>query len=103
MARAMDMAKVQDFSISYTKNTRDCQCDDCGRRMKKNEMRIMSVVQATDKNQNDETSSGQAIWYHLDCFVRQRSKIGWLLSGDSLPGFKRLDSKDKEIIQNKIP
>lgn len=106
MARVMDMAKVHDFSIDYAKTTRDCSCIECGRRFTKNAMRIMRVAHATnqssDQNQNNKTHLGQAIWYHVDCFVLRRSEICWLCSGDSLPGFKRLNPKDKEIIQNKI-
>lgn len=100
----MDLKKVLDFAISYAPATRD-SCIVCRRRFNKNQLRIMRFVHEAkaDNNQNDELSSGRANWYHLACFVRQRSEIGWLCSGDSLPGFKRLDPKDREMIQNHIP
>ena len=97
-------ANVQDFSVNYAPATRD-NCIDCHRRFDQNELRIMRVVQTvkSDKNKIDGLKSGQANWYHVACFVRQRSDIGWLRSGDSLPGFKRLLAKDKKLIQNQIP
>lgn len=96
--------EVLDFMVSNAKNARDA-CIDCRKRFKQNELRIMRVVHesTSDKNQNDELKTGQAQWYHVACFVRQRSAIGWLQSADSLPGFKRLSARDKEIIQEQIP
>lgn len=65
----------------------------------------MRVVHASksDQNQGDKAESGQANWYHVACFVRRRSDIGWLHPGDALPGFKRLSAADKEMIQKEIP
>lgn len=96
--------EVHDFMVGNAKSARDT-CIDCHKRFKQNELRIMRVVHesTSDQNQNDELKSGQAQWYHVPCFVTQRSAIGWLQSGDSLPGFKRLTAHDKEIIQKQIP
>lgn len=88
--------------ISYADVTRDL-CVDCRKRFKKNGLRIMRVTQTADENQNDEFKSGEANWYHVPCFVRQRLEIGWVCAGSSLPGFKRLLDKDKEVIENQIP
>lgn len=101
---AMDKNKLRDFMISYSDVTRD-SCIGCRGRFKKKDLRIMRVVHAarSDKNQNDECESGIANWYHVACFVRQRSEIGWLCSGSLLPGFKRLSSEHKEMIEKQIP
>lgn len=63
----------------------------------------MRFIPDTNASQNDELQSGQAYWYHVPCFVRLRTEIGWLRCGDMLPGFKRLSANDKEMIENQIP
>lgn len=63
----------------------------------------MRFVPDANVSKNDMLQTGKAEWYHVACFVRLRSEIGWLCCGDSLPGFKRLSNDDKEMIQNQIP
>lgn len=99
---AIDRSIVPDFSIEYSKSARD-SCKGCEQQFKMGELRIMKFVPDPNVNQNDVLQTGQANWYHVACFMRLRSEIGWLRSGDSLPGFKRLTGDDKEMIINQIP
>lgn len=46
---------------------------------------------------------GKATWFHVICFVGRRNELGWLQSGESLPGFKRLSEEDKEMVKSHIP
>lgn len=103
-AAAEDKVAVANFMIKYNTMARN-SCTDCRRPIKSKELCIMRVVDETkeDKNKNNVTRSGTANWYHVACFVRQRSEIGWLCSGDLLPGFRRLSTDDKETIQKQIP
>lgn len=106
----MDMAvvdgtKMCDFMISYVVRFTTDKCTDCHTRFNRNDMRIMRSFHSAeaDENQNFEIGSGQANWYHVACFVRERSQIGWLYCGNLLPGFKHLEPKDRKIIRNQIP
>lgn len=99
---ANDRAIVPDFSIEYSKSDRD-SCKGCNQQIQMNVARIMKFVPDPDVSQNDVLQTGQANWYHVPCFVRLRTEIGWLCAGDSLPGFKRLCADDKEMIANQIP
>lgn len=101
-AGATGRAIVPDFAIEYSKTDRD-SCKGCKQQIKTNELRIMRFVPDANVSQNDVLQTGQAYWYCVPCFVRLRSEIGWLRSGDSLPGFKRLSPNDKEMIENQIP
>lgn len=100
-AIASNKTKVNDFSVSITRTKEDA-CIDCGTKFKWNELKIMHLV-SKDVNQNDETATGHANWYHVACFVLKRSEIGWLQCGDRLPGFKRLLAVNRDIIRTEIP
>lgn len=101
-AAATNRAIVPDFAIEYTKSVRDL-CEGCTQQFKLGELRIMRFVPDADVGLNDVLQAGRAYWYHLVCFVRLRTEIGWLRSGDLLPGFKRLSEEDKNMIENQIP
>lgn len=98
----INRAAVLDFSIEYTKTDQDA-CKGCTQQIQKAELRIMRFVPDGSATQNDAFQAGQAHWYHVPCFVRLRSEIGWLRSGEMLPGFKRLAPNDKNMIENQIP
>lgn len=91
--------KVPDFGIEYTKKEQD-SCEACQQKIKKDEIRIMNVVYDVSRN---TAYDGKAMWYHVICFVGRRNELGWLQSGESLPGFKRLSEEDKEMVKNHIP
>lgn len=105
VAVARHKTDAVDFSINCTLTNRD-SCISCRNRFKRNEVRIIRSVYLepeSDHNQNDGVRSGQANWYHVDCFARLRLEIGWLCSGDLLPGFKRLSAEIQKVVRLKIP
>ncbi|XP_055300035.1 poly [ADP-ribose] polymerase-like [Sitodiplosis mosellana] len=87
------------FCIEFTRRGQ-VSCAKCQNKIKKGEIRIMNVVH--DENQNT-AFDGKAVWYHTLCFARSRSELGWLQSGESMPGFKRLSELDKETVKRQIP
>lgn len=96
------MPKASDFSVECVKIERDC-CIECKQKFVLSEIRIMHVVYSTDLTVENFSFGGKAVWYHMPCFTRLRSKIGWLQSGEMLPGFKRLSEHDKEMVKKHIP
>lgn len=101
-ATAADKTLVPNFSIEYTKVDRD-SCNDCGQYFKRGELRIMRFVPDMNDNEYDDMQSGEAHWYHVACFVRLRSDIGWLCCGGLLPGFTKLSIGDQELVKSQIP
>lgn len=88
-----------DYAIDYAKVKRDT-CTECNQKIAKGSIRIMKVVH--DANHN-AVFDGLAVWFHVECFARTRSKHDWLESADALPGFKRLTDEDKETVKRQIP
>lgn len=97
-----DLPKSSDFSIECVKMQRD-HCVGCEQKFVLSQIRIMHVVYCTDLTVENFSFGGKANWYHLQCFARLRSQIGWLQSGEMLPGFKRLSEQDKEMVKKQIP
>lgn len=94
-----NVPKLPDFGIEYAKVDRDL-CTGCRQNIQVQEIRIMNVVYDTDRN---TAFDGEATWYHVICFARSRNELGYLQSAETLPGFKRLSEKDKEMVKNQIP
>lgn len=94
--------KLCDFNVETTKAVHD-SCNGCRQKFVIPEVRIMHVVYKTDLTDETFLFGGLATWYHVICFARSRSELGWLESGENLPGFKRLLDKDKEIVKKHIP
>lgn len=91
--------KLPDFGIEYAKTDRDL-CAGCHQKIRMSEIRIMNVVHDIDQI---TAIDGKATWYHVVCFARSRKKLGWLISPEFLPGFKRLCEEDKVVIRKHIP
>lgn len=102
-AKVSELPKAADFSIGCVKDERDNFCDACKQKFVISNVRIMHVEYCTDLTVEHFSFGGKALWYHVPCFARLRSKIGWLQSGDMLPGFKRLPEQDKEMVKKQIP
>lgn len=45
---------------------------------------------------------GQALWHHLDCFVKVRDELGYFSGGEVLPGFKDLSPEDKKTVKDTV-
>lgn len=102
MKKSTEVPKAFDFRIEYVKSERDF-CNTCKESFVISEIRIMHVVFSTDLTHETFPFGGKAMWYHVPCFTRSRSKIGWLQSGEMLPGFKRLKDTDKDLVKKLIP
>lgn len=85
-----ESSKVSEFSIETTKTVRG-SCDGCRQKFAIPEIQIKVSL------------SDQAAWYHVICFARSRSELGWLESGENLPGFKRLSNMNKVLVKRHIP
>lgn len=94
--------KLPDFRIEYTRSEGEA-CTKCKKMIRAPEIRLKNVQYTADLMVENGTHRGSATWYHIPCFVRSRRKLGWLESGEHLPGFKRLLKKDKEIVQEQVP
>lgn len=101
-AKKSELPKSSDFSIERVKVERDF-CVACKQKFGIAEIRIMHAVFSTDLTVENLSIGGQAMWYHAPCFARSRSQIGWLQSGEMLPGFKRLPEHDKDMVKKQIP
>ncbi|XP_031638340.1 poly [ADP-ribose] polymerase-like [Contarinia nasturtii] len=87
--------KLSDFWISRGP-TRD-SCAGCDKKISQSEIQIMKIVLDTSD------TVGKATWWHAICFVRTGSHLGWPLSADLLPGFKRLGEEDKDAVKHQMP
>ena len=89
---------LKDFGIEYAKSSR-ATCPACELKISKDELRIKKTVYDTDIGKK---FGGQALWHHLDCFVKVRDDLGYFSSGDQLPGFKDLEPEDKKLVKDSI-
>lgn len=96
------LPKSSDFSVECVRIERD-SCAACEQKFLFPDIRIMHVVYSTDLTVENFSFGGKAMWYHVPCFARSRSQIGWLQSGEMLPGFKRLSEGDKDMVKKLIP
>lgn len=94
--KVIEKAKIPYFGIDYETET-VASCVACKRCFRGDKLRIMHFVH--DVNQNN----GTATWFHLECFIRSRNELGFLESGEMLPGFKRLKDEDKKRVKRRIP
>ncbi|XP_054714565.1 poly [ADP-ribose] polymerase 1-like [Uloborus diversus] len=87
-----------DFAIEYAKSSRST-CKVCSEKIVKGEIRVSKL----DTESSEARRFGPIPqWRHLDCFVKVRQELGFVESGDRLPGFKNLSDEDKEDVKEKI-
>lgn len=70
-----DLPKVSDFSIETVKTERHDLCAACNRNFVISEIRVMHVEYSTDLTVENFSFGGKALWYHVPCFARLRSKV----------------------------
>lgn len=95
-----EIGETSVFEIEYAKSARSA-CGVCREKIQKNKIRTKQVTFETALGM---AFGGEKIYHHVECFVRQRSKLGW--SGDKLdklPGFQNLCADDKKTIKTLIP
>lgn len=95
----LSAALLNDFGVEYAKSGR-AACAACFIKISKDELRIKKTVYDTEVGMK---FGGQAIWHHVECFAQLRTELGWLESGEFLPGFKVLTKDDKETVKKHIP
>lgn len=89
---------VKDFAVQYLRTDTNA-CQSCEENINENALCVMKICHDTVLTEN---FSSRASWYHLICFMDCRTQLGWLLSGEHLPGFKRLNEQDKEMVKNHL-
>lgn len=92
-------AAVKDFGVEYAKSAR-AACKGCELKISKDEVRIRKTVFDTEVGMK---YGGQALWHHTTCFAQLRGELGWLASGEDLPGFQSLSKEDKQIVKDALP
>lgn len=87
------------FGIEYAKTCRSI-CNVCDKYIMLNEVRTKKVLFDTKIG---KAFRGQTVCYHLRCFAKERSQLGWFLCGDLIPGVNDLSTKDKWKVRRIIP
>ncbi|TMW48487.1 hypothetical protein DOY81_006414, partial [Sarcophaga bullata] len=90
---------VKDFGIEYAKSGR-ASCRGCEQKILKDQIRIRKTVYDTEVGMK---YGGQPLWHHVECFAQLRGELGWLDTGENLPGFKTLKSEDKADVKKALP
>lgn len=96
---ATSVQLINDFGVEYAKSARST-CPGCFQKICKDEVRIKKIVYDTEVGMK---YGGQAIYHHVECFAQLRSELGWLASGEVLPGFKALSEEDRAKVKEHIP
>lgn len=90
---------INDFYVEYARPGKGpCGC--CQKTINVGEICVMKVSHMELRSDAWYHHGG---WYHVACFTEHRIQFGWLLSGEKLPGFKRLKDKDKAELKQRIP
>lgn len=83
------VTNLSEFYINYAKSE-ESTCNGCQKKINEHEIQIMKTI--------DE----KAAWYHVVCFARARSQLGWPHSVQLLPGFNKLSHCAKQTIKDQI-
>ncbi|XP_075147424.1 poly [ADP-ribose] polymerase-like isoform X2 [Haematobia irritans] len=94
-----EISALSDFSIEYAKSGR-AGCRGCDLKILKDQIRVRKTVYDTEIGMK---YGGQALWHHVECFAQLRTELGWLDTGNNLPGFKTLKECDMELVANLLP
>lgn len=95
----MTAAASKDYGIEYAKSGR-AECRGCENKILKDELRVKKVSFDSEVGMK---YGGQALWHHLDCFVKLRTELGWLGGGKQLPGYAQLKANDKTTVDAALP
>lgn len=89
---------INDFSIQYASASKGA-CGYCKKTVKRDVLCVMKTEHSTVLSENFNSI---ASWYHFNCFSQRREKFGWIQSGESLPGYRRLTDKDKKLVKQRL-
>lgn len=90
-------SQISDFAVYGTRPSVDlCMC--CFQSIGKESVRILKIIRGIGEDTEDTHC-----WYHLDCFVKHSSSLGWYEAAEDLPGYEDLnDDAIKERIKQKL-
>ncbi|CAH0699796.1 unnamed protein product [Spodoptera exigua] len=86
---------LKKYNIQCCKSNK-ISCTHCGIKICKDEIRISKKVKKNNQKKPDLLS------YHVNCFVKLRNELHFYAGGDSIPGFKTLKKKHKEMVLAEI-
>lgn len=86
---------IRNFGVYIRPNDDTCMC--CFEVIMENTVRIMKIIHDIEKDGKE-----MQLWYHLNCFVKYSTSLGWYEAADILPGFDDLDGDNKERVKRKI-
>ncbi|XP_055324089.1 poly [ADP-ribose] polymerase-like [Sitodiplosis mosellana] len=89
-----ELPSIKDFSVQYSQSGKNV-CSGCIEPIAKGKIETKKVVKATG-------SADISVWYHLECFTKHSSKLGWNGPSTNLPGFQKLNKKDREKLKKKM-
>ncbi|XP_055678827.1 poly [ADP-ribose] polymerase-like [Lutzomyia longipalpis] len=78
------------FCVEYSKSSQ-AMCKGCKTRIAKAVPRIKKIER------------GNALWYHVDCFEKNRETLKFFTSGEQISGFKSLSKEDMALITKALP
>lgn len=90
---------LEDYTTEYAKSNRSV-CRGCNEKIDKGVLRI-------SKKEYDSPRAiqhgPQDLWYHVDCFVKDREELDFYAAADKIKGFKGLKDDDKDDLKKKLP
>lgn len=90
---------ILNFGIEYSSSSAE-KCAVCKDLIGIKELRIKKI----DFQSETASKYGKDIfWHHLECFIKQREKIGFVFAAKQLPGYKDLKEEHKKIINDALP
>lgn len=90
---------MRDFKVEYAKSSRSA-CIGCEEKIIKDEVRISKKDYESEKAMQ---FGGLDRWYHVECFAKLRTDLGYYEKGDDLPGIKDLSKEDQANLKAALP
>lgn len=94
-----DSVALKDFGVEYAKSGRS-SCRGCEQKICKDQVRLRKTVYDTEVGMK---YGGQPLWHHLECFAQLRTELGWLDSGENIPGYSNLKAEHQAEVKNLLP
>lgn len=83
-----------DFAVNRAETNKNlCVC--CFKKIEKGAIEIEKIIHGTGQ-------TDISVWYHLGCFTKHSSILGWYNPPDTMPGYKELESKDQAELKKKM-
>ncbi|XP_014212183.1 poly [ADP-ribose] polymerase [Copidosoma floridanum] len=89
----------KDFRVEYAKSSRSTCCG-CQEKIIKEEVRISKK---DFESEDARKYGGLDRWYHVECFAKLRSELGFFDTGANILGADALTDEDKKTLLNALP